>query len=400
MRSWLCSIRLPSALFCSPAAYRAAGFLAVTGALLLCAWGGRGGPAMPALAAGPPPPLRSVDGGAAASVFVPAVYGRSIPEVVSRAGLVVTSGALSSYPLERLPFGWYADYAVREAPARPGGVEYMQTILVRPEKYPPDWDLLRRAAEANPGAIWKVGNEPECIYQGMRTPEAYADIYHEVHTFLKGVDPTARVAIGSIVQPTPLRLEWLDRTRAAYRARYGETMPVDVWNIHNLVLQEHAEDYGCGIPVGIAASEGRLYPWWDSANADLFVQHIWDFRRWMAEHGERDKPLIISEMGVLYPSSWFDSLTEAPSGEQRITDFMEGTFTFMQDAADPDLGYPADGNRLVQGWLWFSLDHRAWDEAPGEGFNGNLCDRDTRSLTPFGVYYEGLMQRLQRHAGE
>ena len=234
----------------------------------------------------------------------------------------------------------------------------------------------------------------------MRTPEEYADIYHEVYAFLKGVDPSARVAIGSIVQPTPLRLEWLDRTRAAYQARFGETMPVDVWNIHNLVLQESADDYGCGIPVGITASEGRLYPWWDSANVDLFAQHIWDFRRWMADRGERDKPLIISEMGVLYPSSWFDSLTEGPSGDQRVTDFMDGTFRFMLHATDPELGYPADGNRLVQRWLWFSLDHRAWDEVPGAGFNGNLCDRDTRALTTFGEYYDGLMQRLQRDGGQ
>ncbi len=27
----------------------------------------------------------------------------------------------------------------------------------------------------------------------------------------------------------------------------------------------------------------------------------------------------------------------------------------MEDAADPNLGYPQDGNRLVQQWLWYSI---------------------------------------------
>ena len=187
MRSWSHSIRPLSTIYRLLAARSAAGSLAALGILLLCAWGGHITPPMPALAAGPAPSVQSMEDATSAPMFLPVVYGRSVSEVVSRAGLVVTSGALSAYPLERLPFGWYADYAVREAPARPGGVEYMQTILVRPEEYPPDWDLIRRA-QANSGSIWKVGNEPECIYRACARGGVRRHLPRGLHV-PQGVDP-------------------------------------------------------------------------------------------------------------------------------------------------------------------------------------------------------------------
>jgi len=85
------------------------------------------------------------------------------------------------------------------------------------------------------------GNEPECIWQGNSTPEQYADVYHQLYTFIKARNPTARVAIGGVVEPTPLRLEWLDRVLDHYQTTYGETIPVDVWNIHLHSLQEMNE---------------------------------------------------------------------------------------------------------------------------------------------------------------
>ena len=95
------------------------------------------------------------------------------------------------------------------------------------------------------------------MYQGQRTPEEYAEIYHAYHVLLKGVDPSAQIAIGAIVEPTPLRLQWLDRVLRHYDVRYGGPMPVDIWNIHNLILREHRDGYGTGIPVGLDAEQSR-----------------------------------------------------------------------------------------------------------------------------------------------
>ncbi len=305
-------------------------------------------------------------------------------------------GPLADYPLQQIPFGWYADWAFRTSPQLAGRYEYAQTIRVSPEHYPPDWEGLRAALKANPGSLWMIGNEPECLHQDRRTPEEYAEIYHALYTYIKRQDPTAQVAIGGVVQPTPLRLEWLDRVLAHYRATYGQPMPVDVWNIHIQILQEKRGDYGAEIPVGLAADEGRLYPWWENASVEHLKALVWEMRRWMAARGYRNKPLIISEFGVLMPSTHFDALESPGAGQARVMAFMSASFDFLLSAKDADVGYPADGGRLVQRWLWFSLNHPSWEQLPGgmSGFNGGLCDPFTQELTVFGRHYGAYMRTL------
>jgi hypothetical protein len=316
-------------------------------------------------------------------------------QTLARFGLAIhlTLGKLEDYPLERLPFGWYSDWKYNPSAPRPNGAEYVQMIPVDSMRYPPNWDKVREAILANPGSLWIIGNEPECIYQGNRSPEAYAEIYHDSYQFIKNADPFSSVAIGGVVQPTPLRLEWLERVLQHYEMRYGQSMPVDVWNIHNQILQEKRGYYGCDIPVGLEADEGRLYQWWQNDSIEIFREHVWAFRRWMAEHGQRDKMLIISEYGVLYPSHWFDTLGP-PGGDARVNSFMAETFDFMLHARDEELGCPADGKLLVQRWLWFSLNNPTWLQNSEWGFNGNLCDPYTQQMTVFGEHYERTMQRI------
>jgi hypothetical protein len=302
-------------------------------------------------------------------------------------------GSLSSYPLKRLPFGWYLDYGYQRSPQRPNGVEYVQVLPSDAKHYPPVWSRVRAAVRANPGALWIIGNEPECVYQDAHTPEEYAKIYHEYYTFLKKEDSTAQVAIGGIVAPTPLRLEWLGRVLESYEGTYGELMNVDVWNIHNQLLQEKSDDYGAGIPVGIDATEGELYPWWRNDDVAIFEEQVIAFRQWMADNGQRDKPLIISEFGVLYPSSWFDGLG-GPKGDERVKAFMTQTYEFLSSATDEELGFPADENRLVQRWAWYGLNNLSWEQSKTAGFNGNLTNARTRRLTPFGEHYEQVVKDL------
>jgi hypothetical protein len=83
-------------------------------------------------------------------------------------------------------------------------------------------------------------------------------------------------------------------------------------------------------------------------------------RQWMAEHGERDKPLIITEFGQLIPDKPGDPgfpyvLNGILFTLEVSRDYMQGSIARFLTATDAQLGYPADGNRLVQLWAWYSL---------------------------------------------
>ena len=296
-------------------------------------------------------------------------------------------GRLSDYPgATELGFGWYSDWRVDINPPRPDGIEYAQLIQTR--RWPPNWGHIENVVQANPGSLWIIGNEPETRGQGQNTPEEYAAIYHDAYTTLKQLDPTAQVAIGGVVMPTPLRLKWLEQTLDYYETTYGQPMPVDVWNIHVQILQEKRDGWGCGIPFGLTEDVGRLYEPQDNASVPIFEQLIWDFRQWLYERGEGHKELIISEYGVLLPSYFF------PNGDEAVTAFMEGTFDFMLHTRDETLGCPADGGRLVQRWMWFSLNFPSFDEMTGVGFNGALMNwQQPDEFTYLGLSFRDYVAR-------
>jgi len=301
---------------------------------------------------------------------------------------------ITDYDISELHIGWYSDWLTTREPLCPGGIKYAQVILVRAGLYPTNTLELTATVAANPGSLWLIGNEPEGKYgQGNRTPGEYADIYHHLHTLVKGIDPTAWIAIGGVIEPTPLRLQWLDMVLNGYESRFGEAMPVDVWNIHAQILQEKAGSWGAEIPAGLTATEGRLYTLLHNADPDIFRQLVIEFRQWMKDKGFENKPLIISEYGVLMPSDYLAD--DIPSGEQKVIEFMCSTFDFVVHAADPNLGYPADDNRLVQQWLWYSLNSQPYDPATGRGFNGALFSHlDPTQMTKFGVAFREYMHIL------
>ena len=87
----------------------------------------------------------------------------------------------------------------------------------------------------------------------------------------------------------------------------------------------------------------------DHDNIDLIKQQIRDFRQWMNSHGQRNKPLINTEYGILMTE-------DVGFTYSRVRTFMLNSFdAFLNNLSDPTLGYPADGNRLLQEWFWFSL---------------------------------------------
>lgn len=356
----------------------------------------------------PPVPGRAEGPSVAAPPYTPRQR-LGVGLVTAAEGLDGFPGRLSDYGgLDALGLGWYADWGVRLDPERPHGIEYAQVLSVGPwrsDPVPADYlERIAAVARANPGALWIVGNEPEHPGQGNCRPEEYARIYHRAHTHLKSVDPTAQVAIGGIVFPSPLRLWWLERVLEAYRSEYGVEIPVDVWNTHMQILRENwwEQDYrydgnccvggswGAGYPVGMnpydpVVREAALSDLssCDSADAGLLREFVWEMRRWLVDHGQADKPLIITEYGVLMPN---DRLR---NGAADVIAFMESTFAFLFTATDPELGYSADGGRLVQRWLWYSLNAPLPECHPDYGctseYNGALYDwRAPDTLTPYG----------------
>ena len=271
--------------------------------------------------------------------------------------------------LSELGPGWYLDWQAG-FPVSPGITEYAQMVRVPRGEIVPDLKTIAQIAQRNPGALWLIGNEMDVIWQDNATPEQYAAAYHEAYNTLKQADPSSRVAIGGVSEPSPLRLRYLDRVLQAYREKYGQAMPIDVWNVHNFILPEERGSWGVDIPPGIEATRGLTYTIQDHDNLNTFKQQLIDFRRWMARHGYRDKELLVSEYGILmYEDYGFDY--------PRVRDFMLGSFDVMLNTTDAESGLPADGNRLVQRWCWYSL---ADDDYP----TGNLAEVNGGELTPLG----------------
>jgi len=246
----------------------------------------------------------------------------------------------------------------------------------------PDAATIDGIARANPGSLWLVGNEPDVIWQDGVEPALYARLYHEAYVAIESADPTAQVAIGGVTQPTPLRLQYLDAALAAYREQFGVEMPVDVWNVHNFILREERGAWGVDIPPGSSEDRGALYEIEDSDNIEIFRQQVVDFRQWMAQRGYQDRPLIVSEYGILMPEDFGFS-------PERVVAFLGDTFGFFLNATDPALGYPADGYRLVQRWCWYSLDASNYLYP-----TGRLFDPETGAITAVGegwrAYVEGV----------
>ena len=153
------------------------------------------------------------------------------------------------------------------------GNNFLPTVSINPP-LTMDANGLGPIIQANPGSVWILGNEIDRRGQSETMPDKYAEAYHDTYQFIKGIDPTARIASGSIVEPTPLRLEYLDKILRYYRAKYGTPMPIDVWNIHMYILPELVGSWGAEVPTGSTVNQGRLYTAADNVNLNIFKSLI------------------------------------------------------------------------------------------------------------------------------
>lgn len=296
-----------------------------------------------------------------------------------RVGVVAPMADIDRYAVAQLGAGWYVTGLTELEPQKPDGMDFAQLVPVlgaEPQVAP---DRLQEIARQNPGALWLVGNEPDVIWQDDSSPREYARVYRDVYSIVKGVDSNAQIAIGGIAQVTPLRLRYLDAVLVAYEELYDQPMPVDVWNIHLAILREERGSWGVDIPPGFNEDAGILYEIEDNADVEILKEQVVTFRRWMAERGLREKPLIVTEFSVLMPA-------EYGFPPERVRGFMLAAFDLLVSATDGRFGYPADENRLVQRWAWYSVADRVYS-------TGNLFDPETGQITPlgraFGEYVAG-----------
>jgi hypothetical protein len=301
---------------------------------------------------------------------------------------------ITDYDTRRLGAGWYHDYSFNQTPAHPDGILYHQMVRgagrTTAERIQNLLNRLGPVVDANPGQVWKVGNEPDRYGQDQLRPEQYVVFYHHVYTFIKQRDPSSRVAVGGIMQPTPIRLRYLDQVLAIYQERYNQPLPADLWHIHNFLLPETC-GWGGGLPPGLEeyASEGIPCPanLSEHGNLNTFKQQLRNFRQWMKNRGYQNYPLIVSEYGILL--SKYHGFPHPV-----VRDFMLGSFDFMLNTTDAQTGYPADGNRLVQEFAWFSLNFYEFDLATYSGLNGNLFDHSSRQIMPLGLDFENYVKTI------
>jgi hypothetical protein len=329
--------------------------------------------------------------------------------------------------ISRLGAGWYLTFnPVGPSPPPENGADFAHMIRVKQKKdgskYLQDFDILPPLdnilaihIQNDPGDLWIIGNEvdrgpspgeesPSNSGQGDTHPEIYALAYHEVYNFIKSVDPTAQIAISGLVEVTPGRLQYLDKVWNTYLQEFDRPMPVDMWTMHLYILPEVQTD---GItPNGIAnvalgtnpvlgkresggdlatCSDPDVYCFAEHDDIGIFAEQIVAMRQWMAQHGQRQKPLLLTEYSILYPfiDDGDTCFVQDEFGEcfipERVFNFMTQTFGYLNyTARDPNLGYSLDNNRLIQQYMWFSV----YNEGVAEV--SNLVEEDLVTFTPLG----------------
>ncbi len=349
-----------------------------------------------------------------------------------RYGLVDLSGTPPDW-MRAMGTGWYVNFGAD----RPELSDIQYTPIIRIEQLrdddgnpilprgyqiKPSLDYLVARARTYPGRLYLVGNEIDRIGQDGTEPDLYAEAYHLVYHTIRAVDPSARFAISGLVQVTPNRLRYLDLVWASYQQQYGVQMPVDVWNAHIYVLPEVDRN---GVPNNIASTavgtnnfgaikgsdanvlycgdeNDDTYCYAEHDNITIFANQVTAMRQWMKDHNQQNKPLIISEYSQLYPyeiendgSCFLRDEYGQCFDEIRVTNFMKATHSYLETAADPNLGFAPDGNKLVQQWAWFgtytdSLGH-ASNLFLNEAFNG--APGNDATLTNMGQAFNAAATR-------
>ncbi|RMH01847.1 MAG: hypothetical protein D6706_01190 [Chloroflexi bacterium] len=366
------------------------------------------------------------------------VYTTNTQEAVATSDLncrygISTSDEITEDWLGIFNAGWYLNFTA--FPKRSLDSEFVHVVHIKQNKsqgqYLNSYSItpaltdadLGQLVDANPGALWILGNEPDVhSVQDDIYPEVYARGYHDAYSFIKQRDPSALIANGALSMATPGRLQYLDIVWDTYLEEYGEPMPVDVWTFHLYILSEKQRANGKDADGKIALGTDPALAKLDGANnpafcpeeqtycraehdsLTIFTQQVQAMRQWMKDHGQQHKPLLLSEFSILYPYV-DDGGTCFVSDEygkcftpDRVNAFMDATLNYLETATDTSLGMPADNYRLVQQWLWFSM---VTETEESTGASSDFLNRGTYNtkavgdlsvLTPVGQNFYDHMQ--------
>ena len=313
-------------------------------------------------------------------------------QVHCRFGITSPMGWSEKTDLASLKVSAYLDWAAGTNPPLPGGVEYIRVLRVRNDLFAQAQNEVETLVPKFTGGVWVIGNEPDSTYevQDAVTAEVYAQRFHRLATRIRALDPTARIGFGTIVQPTPMRLRYLEKAWKELVRLSGSQEAAsalfDFYNIHAFILNEKPGEWGTGAPAGFEndASDAFLVKKFnDTYNIQIFENFVTAMRVWMYNHNHRNKMLWITEYGSLFPP------VDPPDGRDLVNvsdedtkNYMIATFDFLMTKTDDRYGLASDRNRLVQRWFWYSLnDHRYT-------FGGSLFDMDNNwKRTPVGDAY-------------
>ena len=304
----------------------------------------------------------------------------------------------TSYDLARIGFGNYVDWSHVRSSNVPSNIDYFRVLYVGTSaQFLADLASLPGWLSQNPGSVWIIGNEPdsEVTYQDHIAPEIYGERFYSIATLIRKDDPTAIIGFGSVIEPTPIRMYYLTLALNRMAQLAGGVAQAhalfDVYTIHAFILNEaelynsagKAISWGAGLPVGYNSAtwpapeliHPELGETWKIYDISIFKQRLIDFRQWMKNQGDQNKPLWITEFGVLFPPMGNPYLYVSDTD---AANFMAQTYDLMLGYKDPALGYPGDDNRLVQKWTWFSLNDLRTH------FGGTLVDPLTSLSTQVG----------------
>lgn len=256
------------------------------------------------------------------------------------AGVVVVN-EVTAEQLDLLGPVWYYRYGYEGEELR----GHARVLLVRPHF---DSVAVRQALRQHPGAWWLVGNEPNDPFQDNLSPAAYAAFYHRFARLAWGVDRSCHLVPAGIANAD---WRWAQAFRDSYVQQYGEPPRVAAWNIHNYILE----------------------PDRDQLELSEFQARVIAFRQWMAQVGEADKPLLLTEFGVLFGAGLGGRPAEDPA---RIEAFVRGAVAWLAST------------EYVQGWAWFA-------NHTGGQFNGDLY-LDNGELSVFGELYREALLAIPR----
>lgn len=334
---------------------------------------------------------------------------------------------------DQLGVGWAVNFEATNT-SYPDNIEYVPIIRLKQNKNSSGQRLqtysvsppltnggLGAMITANPGKLWLIGNEVDRhTFQDDIMPDLYAVAYHDIYHYIKQRDPSAQVAISGLVRVSPGRLQYLDIVWNSYLQKYGTEIPVDVWNLHTYNLAEklpNGGDAGAAVALGTDPNLAYIYGapliapgsspaqvnqicgannivcTKESDKLDDFIKQVQDMRQWMFNHGQRNKPLILSEFSLLEPYNpegngcfIMDELGQCFTPE-RVTNFMEQTLNYLETAASATIGYPPDNNRLVQRWLWYPSQVTNNDDV---GSSSKLVTNNGVALTSMGTKYKAF----------